>query len=230
MKLIESPPGCKPLYAALGVREKASPEEIRDAYRRIAKHYHHDLAGESQYWLDAMHAYEILSDPAKRKTYDKTGIDPSMNGIERRAMEAVSETTFRILTNSHAPVWDLVKSVREAITQELAAAVEELRKIDKSVTMLNEQSARLRRHWNGAEAVRENVLAKLARAAEEIEQKRPAQTDRKQMFTLALRLLDGANWWVDSPGVEQQPALSNSVSANQAGGFYFVQYPWTTGS
>ena len=60
-------------YAELGVSRDASNEEIRRAYRQIARRYHPDVnrdPGGPERFAAAARAYEILSDPAARGRYD----------------------------------------------------------------------------------------------------------------------------------------------------------------
>ncbi len=64
----------KEYYAILGLREDASPEEIRKAYRRLALHYHPDRnrgdAGAEERFKAISEAYAVLIDPEKRRLYD----------------------------------------------------------------------------------------------------------------------------------------------------------------
>ena len=64
-------------YKVLGVSKKASQEEIKKAYRRLAKKYHPDLnAGDEKIqekFKEINEAYEVLGDEEKRKQYDTFG-------------------------------------------------------------------------------------------------------------------------------------------------------------
>ena len=61
------------LYAELGVARDASSEEIRRAYRQVARRHHPDVnqdPGGPERFAAAARAYEILNDPAARARYD----------------------------------------------------------------------------------------------------------------------------------------------------------------
>src|ERR687896_401465 len=64
-------------YRTLGVDRKASDEEIKKAYRKLARQYHPDRnAGDKaaeERFKEVQEAYSILSDPDKRKAYDAGG-------------------------------------------------------------------------------------------------------------------------------------------------------------
>lgn len=66
----------KNYYDTLGVGKDASPEEIKSAYRKLAKKYHPDISKEpdaAEKFKEINEAYECLSDPQKKSNYDQFG-------------------------------------------------------------------------------------------------------------------------------------------------------------
>jgi curved DNA-binding protein len=67
----------KDYYETLGVTRAAPPEEIKQAFRKLARVHHPDVAknkttGEAKF-KEINEAYEVLSDPEKRRRYDELG-------------------------------------------------------------------------------------------------------------------------------------------------------------
>ena len=75
------------LYKVLGVDKKASPEEIKKAYRKLARQYHPDRnpgdAKAEERFKEIPAAYDVLGDPDKRKQYDRGGLFGSGGGRRR---------------------------------------------------------------------------------------------------------------------------------------------------
>ncbi len=63
----------KNYYDVLGVKKSASAEEIKKAFRKLAQKYHPDAGGDEERFKEINEAYEVLSDPQKRKEYDTFG-------------------------------------------------------------------------------------------------------------------------------------------------------------
>src|SRR6202012_137152 len=76
----------KDYYAALGVKKTASAEDIRKAFRKLARKYHPDVnpndKKSEEKFKEISEANDVLSDEKKRKVYDQFGfysdnIDPA---------------------------------------------------------------------------------------------------------------------------------------------------------
>ena len=68
--------GFRDYYETLGVSRDASDEEIRRAYRKLAREYHPDVnkqQGAEDRFKEISEAYEVLRDPDKRQRYDRLG-------------------------------------------------------------------------------------------------------------------------------------------------------------
>lgn len=61
------------LYDRLGVRKNASPDEIRSAYRKLAREHHPDKGGDPEKFKEIQEAHEVLTDEQRRLVYDATG-------------------------------------------------------------------------------------------------------------------------------------------------------------
>jgi DnaJ-class molecular chaperone len=61
------------LYKILGIKNTASLEQIKKAHRKKVKKHHPDIGGDPGLFRQIQEAYDILSDPEKRKAYDITG-------------------------------------------------------------------------------------------------------------------------------------------------------------
>src|SRR5574341_556402 len=78
-------------YQVLGLRRGASEQEIKRAYRKLARKHHPDVnpgnkAAEAKF-KEITEAYEMLSDPEKRRRYDQYGHEAFTPGAGARGPE-----------------------------------------------------------------------------------------------------------------------------------------------
>ena len=79
------------LYDIIGIPRTATADEIKKAYRRLAKKYHPDVnpgnkAAEEKF-KEITAAFDVLSDPKRRKLYDEFGADALRSGFDEKRAE-----------------------------------------------------------------------------------------------------------------------------------------------
>ena len=88
----------KDYYAVLGVSREASADEIKKAFRKLARKHHPDVAADKQSaeakFKEINEAHEVLSDPEKRKKYDQLGMDWQNPQAGRQARGAAQDFNF----------------------------------------------------------------------------------------------------------------------------------------
>ena len=86
------------LYAVLGVNRTATSNEIKSAYRRLARKYHPDVnsdpAAQSKF-AQINEAYHTLIDPERRRTYDRTGTASSASYARQAANSGAARAARR---------------------------------------------------------------------------------------------------------------------------------------
>jgi molecular chaperone DnaJ len=75
----------KSYFAILGISTSASSDEVRSAYRRLAKEFHPDhYEGDGALFRQIQEAYSILGDARRRRQYEKSIVKPTMRSTDRR--------------------------------------------------------------------------------------------------------------------------------------------------
>ena len=95
-------------YDVLGVSADAGAEEIKRAYRQLARRYHPDISGDDRgvAFLEVARAYDVLSDPSRRRSYD-SALPLPVRGYRGEWVSVIPSPTKSRLTFPRLPPFSI---------------------------------------------------------------------------------------------------------------------------
>lgn len=138
-------------YEELGVAPDATPDEIKAAARRRSKDTHPDRGGDAEAFQRVRQAVMVLSDPARREKYDRTGsTEPeSENAFESEAMGLVGGLLQNaVMPPPNAPAldldrYDIAAVMRQSLRDLIAQADRDIATVKKQI----ERAGKARARW-----------------------------------------------------------------------------------
>lgn len=112
------------LYETLGIPKDATAADVKAAYRARSKSAHPDAGGTEEAFAALKLAYDILSDPIRRRRYDETGVVVETGADNQRAeiLNYIGQKLVGILTSADDPTTvDVVARIKEIIAAEREA-------------------------------------------------------------------------------------------------------------
>lgn len=127
-------------YEALGVPRDATPEQIKQAYRKLAMQHHPDRGGDAAHFQLVQRAYDVLGDPERRAHYDQTGSDDQAPTIESEARTVF----FRLFAQALQESGNCVDIVRSALIQAREENKRRQAAAQRTVAKLQKRSGRIK--------------------------------------------------------------------------------------
>lgn len=121
------------LYQDLGVDENASQEEIKKAYRSEAQKSHPDREGGNKEKFNKIAlAYSVLSDPKRRRDYDKDGTTEKKRGPDQKAEQVIYMWLNEIL-DKEVLTSDIVGEIKTRISSGREKLIKNKDRLDRSL-------------------------------------------------------------------------------------------------
>lgn len=133
------------LYDKLGVKKNARKEEIKRAFRNLAKTNHPDAGGDAEVFKEMARAYTILSNDKLRIRYDQTGEEQSIDQSLVNAINIVKGSLFLVI-NTHRQqtiMVDIIKEMKKEINHKLASIMSSIKNQDQCIKDLEKIKSRL---------------------------------------------------------------------------------------
>ena len=104
------------LYDILELSPNCSFDDIKHQYRTLAKLHHPDLGGDEEKFKRIKFAYEILSDPDRRKQYDETKSTDQPIDLRKESIDQLASIFFSIIPNFNCKEGNLIDALKLEIT------------------------------------------------------------------------------------------------------------------
>jgi len=133
-------------YNTLNVKENATEEEIKKAYRKKATEQHPDIGGDEEEFKKSAEAYAIIGNPKKRKQFDETGSTDTEDPLANIHAE-VSEMFFNVIERNKGKIQyvNIIKEMIDIVTNAISLAKDELINRDSSISNTEKLLSRITR-------------------------------------------------------------------------------------
>ncbi len=139
-------------YTELDVPVDASLETIKQRYRTLAQMYHPDKGGDEELFKRIKLAYEILSDPVRRKQYDITGETTTTNAKDE-AIANIVQILLHVVPSLNVDQDDLIQIAEIETRTMLDLVHKDISVTERYIVNLEKVSSKLRIKTSG-----ENIL------------------------------------------------------------------------
>jgi DnaJ-class molecular chaperone len=197
------------LYDELELYHTCSEEDIKRQYRSLAQQHHPDKGGNEDRFKRIKLAYEVLSDPARRREYDETGKYHIDNSIRSQAMERLSNMISHFTGAINPEFDDLIVHMRNDIRRALTATENDIQSCNNSIRKLNITLGKIKLKQEGENILKGFTVARLKQTENEL-----VNLKRNiQIFVLMLDILDDYHfsdneWMIQLPAVEEPPEIT----------------------
>ena len=154
-------------YTELDVPVDASLETIRQRYRTLAQMYHPDKGGDEETFKNIKLAYEILSDPVRRKQYDITGETTTSNAKDE-AIANIVQILLHVVPNFNVDQDDLIKIAEMETRSMLDLVFKDIGVTERYIANLEKVSKKLRIKTEGENLLNSFVLNQIQQRRQEL--------------------------------------------------------------
>jgi curved DNA-binding protein CbpA len=204
------------LYEILGLGRKATPKEIKEAYRKKARETHPDRGGTNDAFYQVSHAYQVLEDARRRHVYDTTGDDSDLGDQRARLMEELGTLLYTIIDTTvsqggNIRVASIIATAKNAIQASITQNTQQAAATRKKIQEMKEGISRLSRR-DGVEDQLKSMLEHRLQGQEASVINFEAVIQRNEVM---LDLLDRYDYRSDA-ALQKQPAWDGSVNVISA--------------
>ena len=171
-------------YTELDVPVTASTEDIKQRYRTLAQMHHPDKGGDEELFKRIKLAYEILSDPVRRKQYDITGETTTTNAKDE-AIANIVQILLHVVPSFNVDQDDLIHIAEIETRTMLELIHKDAGVTERYIINLEKVSSKLRIKTNGENILNTFIVHQIQQRKQELE----TFQKRVQVCNLMLEIL-----------------------------------------
>lgn len=103
------------LYEELELTPDCTYDDVKQQYRTLAGIHHPDKGGDEEKFKRIKFAYEVLSDPARRKQYDENKTTHEFSSIRVEAINSLAGIFFSLIPNFNCAEGNLIEAMRNEV-------------------------------------------------------------------------------------------------------------------
>ena len=188
-------------YTELDVPVDASLETIKQRYRTLAQMYHPDKGGDEEMFKRIKLAYEILSDPIRRKQYDITGETTTTNAKDE-AVANIVQILLHVVPSFNVDQDDLIYIAEMETRAMLDLVNKDIWVTDRYIVNLEKVSKKLRIKTEGENLLNSFVVNQIQQRRQEL----VTFQHRVQVCNLMLEILKDYEYGLRNLIFEAPPA------------------------
>ena len=155
-------------YTELDVPVNASLETIKQRYRTLAQMHHPDKGGDEELFKRIKLAYEILSDPVRRKQYDITGETTTTNAKDE-AVANIVQILLHVVPSFNVDQDDLIQIAEIETRTMLDLVYKDIGVTERYIVNLEKVSKKLRIKTEGENILNSFVINQIKQRKQELE-------------------------------------------------------------
>jgi len=190
-------------YLELEVSIDSTEEELKLKFRSLANIHHPDKGGDEEKFKRIKEAYEILSDPIRKKAYDMSGDAETNLQIRNSALDHINQMLNTIVPNFNSESGDLVQEMRDQILIIKTDMTNNIDLCNKYKDNLNKVILRINAKHNKKNILLESVQRQLEQRNREYEE----FTLRIKVCDLEIEILKDYHY-----GIVERIAITNMVA------------------
>ena len=188
-------------YTELDVPVSASYETIKQRYKTLAQMHHPDKGGDEEMFKRIKLAYEILSDPVRRKQYDITGETTTTNAKDE-AIANIVQILLHVVPSFNVDQDDLIQIAEIETRTMIDLAHKDIGVTERYIANLEKVSKKLRIKTEGENILNSFIINQIQQRKQELE----SLQRRVQICNLMLEILKDYEYGLRNLIFEPPPA------------------------